>query len=219
MPIKKAAKAKAKAKGVIKKSPIKAAKFPKAAEESAIVDGPARKLARRDTDDQVDRACERKLAFIPKRIWVGKLNPQGQTVEQVVEKEIYRVRNDGGYIQTKFWIDLIIAFDLVETSQDILTAPEDDDIPPPKELLEVLECLYNENRIKCVVWPLEGFLAYSEALTPCITYGLLRATLPSPKLDRLLAAKAHVAIMRFWSRTKSGIVGDRTHDKMQSYSR
>ena len=51
-----------------------------------------RKLARRDTDDQYERAVEEKLAHVDPLVIKTRRNKEGKSIEQAIKDEIYRLR-------------------------------------------------------------------------------------------------------------------------------
>jgi hypothetical protein len=158
-------------------------------------------LGRRDTDEQVERACSHRLSSIPKSIWASKTNKEGHTVVEVITNEIRSKRGDGGKLGSRFWTSLFAAFDLHDNLASTLPDPPRDDDPPPEELLECLAKVHNENPCKVSTLPLERFLEYSQSLSATATFGLLNAVQVGPSLPHRVACRAQLAVLKFWARS------------------
>jgi len=190
-----------KAAKIVKKAPKVVAKPKKAATPSKPTPEPKkrRQLERRDTDEQCDRVLNKKLGHILKSTWVSKVDEEGNKIEDLVKKEIRHRRDAGGYIENKFWNDIFEGFDLSENPLAELPPPETCDVPDD-ELLDCIAQLHNENHIKAIAWPLEGYLNHCDYMGETAFYGLLQAVVPSQDLPGHLAVLAQVAVMKFWER-------------------
>ena len=160
-----------------------------------------RQLHRRDTDDQVRRAIERKLLHIPKRIWVSKRDEHGKSIDEHVHNEIRKRRAQGKYIGSEFWTWIFKSFKLLEDMLAELPMPSDD-VSPDKELLEALSILQHENPVKAIAWPFEDYMNHAGQLGETATYGVLQAVMVNGvSISQANAQKAHMATMRWWART------------------
>jgi hypothetical protein len=102
-----AAKPKTKGKG---KTPVKAASAPvvqpaaanEAADSLHEPNMKRRQICRRDSDEQVARTIEGRLAHLPAATWEGKKNREGLTVREFVKRELKTNSKDGKRVNTRF---------------------------------------------------------------------------------------------------------------------
>jgi hypothetical protein len=121
-----------------------------------------RRLNRRTSDEQVERALQARTSHIPLSVWETRRDKAGRTVRQVVKDALKSVRSGDvrGRLSTKFWTSLHETFELNETLADNLAEPPlDQDVNP--ELLEVLQVAC-KSRWECVC--LGGCLVIATAI-------------------------------------------------------
>lgn len=164
-----------------------------------------RQAGRRDSDEQVERVVEARLAHIPPVLWEAKVNSGGETLRSAIKAELKRNAPQNKRISTKFWATVNTEFDLCVNLGDALAEPPDgEDIDMP--LLEALEAARSENPATRTAAPLERYLEHTGKLNRTNTYGLLRLVLEGPELSRPLAVKCQMAVMKYFARTGQHLV-------------
>jgi len=119
--------------------------------------------------------------------------------------EIHRVEGgSGGYLQTKFWADVIDAFNLRTATSDKLAPPTEEEFaesPIPPALLQALAVAHSGNPAGNPAGPLERFLQHTPILSRPALYGLLGAIEECVECPRPVASKLQVAVLRYLHRT------------------
>ena len=151
-----AKKAKAKAKGKAQRN-AKAAMKPSPPPSSALVlsepdpfapppddDVPSaakkRRLNRRCSDEQVERALHGRFSRYPSAVWESKRDANGKSVRETVREGLKAANNGStkGRLSTKFWTTLRETFGLSESLASDLPDPGTTE-PVDKSLLECLK--------------------------------------------------------------------------------
>lgn len=163
---------KAKVKAAAKKASVKKAVAPppkSSASASTVVSveppQKRRQVARRHTDEQVDRAMSGKLGHIPPAVLEGKTNSKGLTIREYVAQAFKQASGKQGRLGSKFRCRVNEEFCLTHTSD-----------PPPgeqldSELVEMIHLCHHENPAARRTVALERYLEYCKPLNRLSLFG------------------------------------------------
>lgn len=165
-----------------------------------------RRLQRRSTEDQVDRAIETTfLKKVPKEVLEGRRNEKGQSIREVLEQELRNKRKNGGRLSSRFKAGLHTDFQLNQSAAELL--PEAD--PPveqedmDKELLDRLGLIHHENPATRKTEPFLQYISVCGELTYAELVLTLRAIQEGPLVTRKSATKLAMAVLCYIARTPS----------------
>ena len=163
-------------------------------------------FARRDTDDQVDRAIKRNLTGVISKAAIstrrGKIT--GDSIREYLAKEIRSRRSSKQKLGPKFWEKMYAEFDIQGVTLELADPPSDDDeAGPSDELLQFLGGAHSENPIRAAtgVLALERYLQHMPEVGATAMYGILQACQPQPTMPHASSMKALVAVLHYWQRT------------------
>jgi len=200
-PMKKAKAPMKAVKKATKKSPAKKGASPKKqAKEQASTPASKlkRRLSRRDTDDQIERAIGTRFDHIDN--WESKVDEDGRSIKDYVEDEVRRTTNLGKYIRNDFWTKIWAKFDLATTAAMLLVDPPmDQDID--EDLMDAISVAHSCNPCGNVERPLERYLSHCAPLSRRNLFGLLNSIEECPDLPRPLAVKCQIATLWYFART------------------
>lgn len=200
--------AKPKGKSAPKKPSAKTAASPPAkhsasASSTVVSVEPAtkrRQVARRHTDEQVERAMQGKLAHIPPAVLEGKTNSKGLTIREYVSQAFKQASGKQGRLGSKFWCQVNEEFGLTQALADGLADPPSDQQLDP-ELVDMIHLCHHENPAARRTVALERYLEYCKPMNRLSLYGLLRASQESPTMTKASARKCQIAILQYFART------------------
>ena len=160
-------------------------------------------MNRRSLDEQAERAGASKLAHIPECVWTRKFNSDGESILQVAKRTLDKFQGDNTKLGSKFWAGLFHDFELHEFVADALADPPED-LPVDRELMVALNSARNGNQHNAKAPAIvERHLEHCQAPNRAEVFGLLGAVMEGPTLSRPLAARLHVAALRYIARTQA----------------
>ena len=160
-----------------------------------------RRLDRRQTNEQVERIVDRKLAPIfPALVIANATTQHGEGVHDYIGRHLVSTRNSNQYLSTRFWTQFYREFDLRENCLDNLPGPEDENVRD-----EIKHILTADTPTQRFVEPLERFLESCTGLSYTEFFGLLQFTNESPSLSLGLSIRARIAILFHCARILSSL--------------
>jgi hypothetical protein len=203
---KKAAKAKAKGKAGPKATAKAAARIDQVADEAPVkrsADVPAegqpsksRRVERRDTDAQVDRVIQTRLAPRYRMEAInGVVNKDGEHIRPYIANHIRTNRGGTKYLTSKFWTEFFRDFDL--QSDALADVPELDceSDTVSDATLKAMSTAHNDNPAQRNVEPLERVLENAGKPSYTEFYGLVHCSKEAPTMTRQSSTRLRIAIL------------------------
>ena len=170
----------------------------------------ARRLYRRNSEEQAKRAVKHKLGMYPPAQVANNTTADGLNALAAVRAELHKMRLGKQHLSLQFWQNLIKEWGLTGTVVQNLPQPEKEQTFA-KELDLALRHMHNTNPAHKNVSRLQRHLMYTNTLTQTEMYGLLCASYPSRSLSSGMSAVALESVLDFIARSGS-------HEQHQTYS-
>ena len=160
-----------------------------------------RTLQKRDTDDQVDRIIERKLAHIPVSVLASARDSAGLSPRDVLAEGIKALRGSRKNLASEFWIKFYDRFDLnQDTANTELEVSEGYELTD-QHLIAALQSCHNKNPVKRTTANFTSFFAEAEGLSADDVVGCYKASMESAVVSKTNSAHMLSAIAGYIGRT------------------
>ena len=162
-----------------------------------------RRVDRRDTEAQVDRVIQSRLApQFPIEAINGVVNAKGEHVRTFIARHIRENRGSQRYLTSKFWTEFFAEFDLQVCMLNCMPQPcleEEVD----EQIVSALKVAHSDNPSKRSVEPIERLLETMRKPNYTEFYGLVAASQEAPTMTRHSSLRMKVAILGCISRPSS----------------
>ena len=154
-----------------------------------------RRVDRRDTEAQVDRVIQSRLApQFPIEAINGVVNARGEHVRTFIARHIRENRGSQRYLTSKFWTEFFTEFDLHVCMLNSMPQPGvEEDVD--EQIVSALKVAHSDNPSKRSVEPVERLLETMRKPNYTEFYGLVAASPEARTMARHSSLRMNVAIL------------------------
>ena len=161
----------------------------------AVASANKRRLARRDTDEQVERIIsDRLLSKYPADVVHGSVSKGGETVQQYLSKAVRDNKGSQKKLSSKFWVEFFKDFDMQVNPIKNLPEPTSLTETVDPALVAAMKIAHHENPAVRSSDPFERHLEICAAPNYKEYYGMLSCSVESRAVTKATSAKMTKAI-------------------------
>ena len=165
-------------------------------------DKPQRKLWRRDSREQAKRAVRLKLGMYPASQLDGNEDEDGNLIEDVVVRELRKMKANKKHLSQGFWKSLIVRHKLSGMTSDSLVQPTVAE-GFSRELDAALKLCHEANPARRSCTRLQRYLKYTDTMNSTEVFGVLKASYPSPSLSSSMSRGMLEIVLEWCGRVRA----------------